>query len=485
MNLLRALRTGSRADYGSITTLEDYAGAMQAAMYDGGLLGGEQEFTTTYGQNKTDQVNHNFLGLAQGAYRSNGIVFACMLVRMMVFSTARFRFQRMRQGLPSETFGTPGLSVFERPWVGGTTQDLLARMIQDADLAGNAFLTVQGGEVVRMRPDWVDIVVEPRMLRRGGIDVQLGWRKIGYLYWEGGRQYEPDPVPLLPDEVCHWMPNPDPEAAFRGMSWLTPVIREVESDRLMNKHKRKYFENGATPNMVIKHDVNANEEKVKRFAAMLEEKNGGVDNAYRTLNLYPGADLTVVGSDFRQIDFKQVQGAGETRIASAAGVPPVIAGFSEGLQAATYSNYAQARRRLADGTIHPLWQNMAGSMEPLIPASGRPPGQDWRLWYDVSQVPFLREDAADAANITSTKATTIMTYTNSGFTPESAVAAVMAQDESLLVHTGLLSVQLQPPVTEVPDDPMDPTDPNEGAEGDDTNSPDDQAATPTSAGSAS
>jgi hypothetical protein len=234
--------------------------------------------------------------------------------------------------------------------------------------------------------------------------------------------------------------------------------------------------------MVIKHDVAANPEKVKRFAALLDEQHGGVDNAYRTLNLYPGADLTVVGSDFRQIDFKQVQGAGETRIASAAGVPPVIAGFSEGLQAATYSNYAQARRRLADGTIHPLWQNMAGSMEPLIPVSGRPAGADWRLWYDVSSVPFLREDAADAANITNTKATTIMTYTNSGFTPESAVAAVMAQDESLLVHTGLLSVQLQPPVTEVPDDPMDPTDPNEGSEGDDTNSPDDQA--PTSTGSA-
>jgi hypothetical protein len=469
VNLLRSLRTGTRADYGSISTLEDYAGAMQAAMYDGGLLGGEQEFTTTYGQNKTDQVNHNFLGLAQGAYRSNGIVFACMLVRMMVFSTARFRFQRMRQGLPSETFGTPGLSVFERPWVGGTTQDLLARMIQDADLAGNAFLTVQGGEVVRMRPDWVDIVVEPRMLRRGGIDVQLGWRKIGYLYWEGGRQYEPDPVPLLPDEVCHWMPNPDPEAAFRGMSWLTPVIREVEADRLMNKHKRKYFENGATPNMVIKHDANANEEKVKRFAALLDEKHGGVDNAYRTLNLYPGADLT---------------------IASAAGVPPVIAGFSEGLQAATYSNYAQARRRLADGTIHPLWQNMAGSMEPLIPASGRPPGQDWRLWYDVSSVPFLREDAADAANITQTKATTIRAYTDGGFTPESAIAAVMAQDESLLVHTGLLSVQLQPPVTDVPDDPMDPNDPNEGAEGADTgaNASDDQPPTnpaPTKTGTAS
>ena len=433
--------------YGHITTLEDFAQALSASMYGNGVVSGN-EFTTTYGTHNTDQVNRNFLGLAQQAYKANGIVFACMLARLMVFSTARLRFQRLRNGQPADTFGTPALGIFERPWPGGTTQDLLVRMIQDTDLSGNAFLTMVGSEVIRLRPDWVDIVVEPRMFR----GAQLGWTKLGYLYWEGGREREPEPVALLVDEVCHWMPNPDPEAAFRGMSWLTPIVREVEADRLMNTHKRKYFENGATPNMVIKHDVNANEEKVKRFQALLDEKHGGVSNAYRTLNLYPGADLTVVGSDFRQIDFKQVQGAGETRIAAAAGVPPIIAGFSEGLQSATYSNYAQARRRFADGTIHPLWQNMAGSMEPLLRLDQRPPGQDWRLWYDVTDVPFLREDAADAATITNTRASTVNTYITAGFTPESAVAAIKSGDESMLVHSGLVSVQLQEPGAAAPGD---------------------------------
>jgi phage portal protein BeeE len=57
------------------------------------------------------------------------------------------------------------------------------------------------------------------------------------------------------------------------------------------------------------------------------------------------------------------QGAGETRIAAAAGVPPVIVGLSEGLQAATYSNYSQARRRFADGTMRPLWRNAAVARE--------------------------------------------------------------------------------------------------------------------------
>jgi len=37
-----------------------------------------------------------------------------------------------------------------------------------------------------------------------------------------------------------------------------------------------------------------------------------------------------------------------------------------------------------------------------------------------------------------------------GFTPESAVAAVNAQDITLLKHSGLTSVQLQPPMPNGP-----------------------------------
>jgi phage portal protein BeeE len=214
----------------------------------------------------------------------------------------------------------------------------------------------------------------------------------------------------------------------------------------METHKRKFFANGATPNMVVKHAEGATQKKILEFARKLEATHGGVDNAYKTLHLYPGADATIVGKDMRQIDFKQVQGAGETRIAAAAGVPPIVAGFSEGLQAATYANYSQARRRFGDGTIHPLWQNAAGCLAQLLDA---PLGDDVRLWYDASDVPFLREDEKDAAEIRSSNATTIRTLVDAGFTPESAVAAVDAGDMRLLKHTGLFSVQLQPPGTQM------------------------------------
>lgn len=467
MNLLDRITGGIRGGLRGIDTLEDYSIALNQFGFQGIGYGlgsgmgayGTSPLQTTLGGQRTEMAPSTFIGLSQGAYAANGVVFACMLVRMMVFSAIRFQWQALRNGHGSELFGTPDLGILERPWPGGTTQDMLTRFIQDADLAGNSYwyrdtslarLGTQDpdGEMVRLRPDFMDLVVAPRMMgddlegRRG----QIGWKLYGYVYWERGYGAESEPVGFLPNEIVHYAPLPDPLANYRGMSWLTPILREIQGDMAMNKHQSKFFDNGATPNMVVKHAPQATPEKIKKFAKELADEFGGAENAYKTMHLYPGADATVVGSNMRQIDFKQVRGGGETRIAAAAGVPPIIVGLSEGLEAATYANYGQARRRLADGTAHPLWQNLAGSIENVMPR----PRPSCRLWYDTTDVPFLREDEADSANIASVRATTINTYIVAGFTPESAIAAVDSGDLGLLVHSGLVSVQLQKPGEDKP-----------------------------------
>jgi phage portal protein BeeE len=439
-SLWRAAR--GRTEARAISTIDDYALALQESLGYGGWssLG----ITQTQPGQAAEKAPGDLPGYAR-LFATNPVIWACMVARQMVFSAPRFTWQRINNGTPSEMFGTQDLRILEAPWPGGTTQDLLSRDIQDADLAGNAYWTRvlgPGDELVRMRPDWVSIVLERRAFRGG----HLGWRKLGYIYQEPGE----DPVPLLADEVSHFAPVPDPLATYRGMSWLTPVIREVQNDNLMAAHKRRYMENAATPNMVVRLAREVNPEAFAKFKAKMEANHRGVENAYKTLYLGGGADVTVVGSNFKDLDFSGVQGAGETRIAAAAGVPPVIVGLSEGLKAATYSNYGQARRRFADGTIHPLWQNAAGSFGHLISPPGGSTSGAVRLWYDARDVPFLREDARDAAEIQGVQSRTIRTLVDAGYTPESVMAAVTASDWTLLVHTGLFSVQLQAPGAHVP-----------------------------------
>lgn len=440
MSLLGRLR-GSRES--ERMSLDEY-GKMVSLYMQAGLGYQTPSLTQTLAGTGTERPADTFQGLASQAYAANGVVFACMLVRQLVFSSIRFQFQSFLKGKPSETFGNDALAVLERPWPGGTTQDLLSRMIQDADLAGNSYWVRQGDELVRLRPDWVQIVGQRRTMNTnlgGRGDGQVGWVKKGYLYTEGGPGARNEGVPFTVDEVVHFAPIPDPLAVFTGMTWLTPILREVQADQAMTRHQRKFFDRGATVNMIIKHPAGADPTAVKKWDSELADKLGGVENAYKNLNLYPGADATVVGSNLKDIDFKSVRGGGETRIAAAAQVPPVIVGLSEGLQAATYSNYLLARRRFADGTMHPLWQNAAGSLERVV----KPPNRASRLWYDATHVPFLREDEADAANIAAVKAATIASYVTQGFTKESAVKAVDADDINLLVDSGLTSVQLFSP----------------------------------------
>lgn len=445
--LRRRLRRKSEQRY----SLDDYLAWVNSFAYNG-LTYGLPGMRQTLAGDEVEISTSDFAGLAQSTFGSNAVVFACMAVRQHVFSAVRFQWQQLNNGRPSKMFGTRALSLLETPWPGGTTQDLLNRMVQDADLAGNNYWFVDtplsriggdgGQQLVRLRPDWVEIVLEPRTFRGGDV----GYRRLGYLYTEGGAMSGSTPVPFPVEDVAHFAPIPDPLASYRGMSWLTPVIREVQADGLMTTHKRKFFENGATPNMIVKYPLEASREKILAFKQVLDAEHQGVDNAYKRLHIGGGADVTVVGHDMQQMTFRQVQGLGETRIAAAAGTPPVVVGLSEGLQGSSLNagNYGQARRRFADGTMHPLWQNAAGSLAPIVgPAPSDSTGAV-RLWYDARDVPFLREDEKDAAEIQQINASTIRSLIDAGFEPATVIAAVESNDWTLLKHTGLFSVQLQP-----------------------------------------
>lgn len=397
----------------------------------------------TLGGNK-EATPDGFTGYVSSAYAANGIVFACMMTRMLHFSEARFQFRRLENGRPGDLFGTAELAPLERPEPGKTTGDLLARAIQDVDLAGNFYAIRQGSRIVRLRPDWVSLVLgsttDPDV---DAVDPEA--IPLGLIYWPGGPGSGKEPRTFLAGQFAHFAPIPDPVARYRGMSWLTPIVREIMADSAATTHKLTFFEHGATPNMVVSLDPAISQEAFDQWVAGFRQNHEGLANAYKTLYLGGGAKVEVVGSDLQQLSFKTTQGAGETRIAAAAGVPPVIVGLSEGLQAATYSNYGQARRRFADGTIRPLWRNFAGSMETII----RPPAGA-QLWFDDRDIPFLREDARDVAEIQGLEARTIRSLVDAGYDPITVVKAVESQDWSFLKHSGLYSVQLQPPQPDGP-----------------------------------
>lgn len=381
---------------------------------------------------------------AEGA--RNPIVSSCIAVRTLVFSEIRFTFQRYSSGRPGTMFGTPALSPLERPWPSASTGDLLARMEVDASLFGNSYWVRLNGDLVRLDPARVQILtadVEDVATGRA-----YGKRLVGYAVVDDNGQ---EVSVWEPNEVAHYRPLPDPAHPFRGASWLNAVLPDVVADRELTAYKSSFIANAATPNLVVTFQPGTTKEQAEAVRDTIARRHEGSRNAFKTLFIASGADVKTVGSNFEQLSLKATQGAGETRIAAAAGVPASIVGISEGLagSALNAGNYTAARRRFADGTVRPLWRSACAALSTLVPA----PDPGSRLWFDDRDVSFLQEDVKDEADIRSSHAQTIRTLVEAGFTAESAVSAVTTGDLSALQHTGLLSVQLQEPGATAPTTP--------------------------------
>jgi hypothetical protein len=342
---------------------------------------------------------------------------------MMLLAEARLCFQALDD---KHLYGNTDLSLLEHPWgPESTTGDLLARMEQDAGLTGNAYIWAPPGEgrLVRLRPDWTTIISEHVAVDGGG----SYRRKVGYwteppkgITGQGQGQYAPAA------EVCHWAPICDPSADFRGMSWLTPIVRDIAGDDGLTQYKIRYLQNSASPNLLIKYAAKLQDATVDRIRERMAARHGGVDNAFKTLVLDQGADVTVIGNSLAQMDFANVGAAGTERILAASMVPGVLVGL-EPLRGAG-KGYAESKHKLADLWARPQWRSVCGALGQLITV---PAGA--RLWFDTADIAALQDGAMERGQTALVNMQAVLTGTQAGYTRESVTIAVTSGDITKLV----------------------------------------------------
>lgn len=411
-------------------------------LFNGFTTGGQQyrELVELWQQftNEKSPLPHSYREYVDSGYKAASPVFACVLVRMQLVSQARWywRDYYTHERIPPIP-QRDGLDLLRNPWPNGSASDLNARMEQDGSLAGNAFVyRARPSRLQRLRPDWIEFIIQPDRT-----DPKV-YEHIGYLYTPGGYasgERQRSKV-LFTEEVAHYAPVPDPMHPVRGMSWLTPIARQINNTVDMSDFQSSFFNNAATPNLLIKVAGKLQPDQRDRLEEVVRRRHTGPDNAYKTMLLEGGADATVVGSDLRQVQFAMTKAANDNDIATAAGVPAILAGLKEGLQSATYSNAAQARRVFAMGTGRFLLEQTAEALASILPK----PTPTAELWYDERKMAWMQEDAMEAAQILAAKAGTMSSLINAGYNQDQVAAAVESGDLSALDHTGLFSVQLQP-----------------------------------------
>jgi hypothetical protein len=376
--------------------------------------------------------------------------------RASIMGEARPTFQSYSNGKPTDLFSTRELEILKTPWVGGTWRQLVTICESDVAAGGNSYWIRRGAGLIRLNPDRVTIVVGDFVID----GVKVGSQLLGYVVQEQGTPG----VVFEPGQIAHYRPGVSVSEPFRGESWLASVASDASSDVELTKYKGNYLKNGAMPSLAVMYEPTIDMAQLEQFVPQFAAKFTGSLNAGKVMHFLGGRDVKTVGATLDQLAFKAVQGAGETRIAAAAGVPAAVAGFSEGMQGSSLNagNYTATRRLFGDAKIRPLLGSFCESFAPLVAV---PAGA--RLWYDDSGVSFFQEDVTDEANIRQTHAATIRTLIDAGYDPDAVVSAVMNGNFADLTgkHSGLFSVQLQPAGTEAPSSDSPP--PSEGT-------PDDQ-----------
>lgn len=420
--------------------LSEYLRQRVAALTNPYLYSPATSQSYSVGGRVVERVENTYTGYAEAAYMSDSVVGSCMRVRRDLFRQARFCWREIGDNGPGRVYRDDELAVLDKPWPNGTSGELLARMITDVDLCGNSFVANEGSRLRWLRPDWVSVVLTGDPLTDEVVDV------FGYVYTPGGLSAETG-VAYTPDDICHWSPIPSYASQYLGVSWMTAALRDIQGDQAATEHKLSFFRNGATLGPIVRLPATMSLEQFKEFVAAAEAAHTGAQNAYRTMYVGGGAEVSLAMADFKQLDLKAVQGGNETRIAALAGVHPTLVGLSEGLTGSSLNegNFNAAKRSTTEMTLFALWQDACAALSAFVAV---PDGSE--LWIRERDIPFLREAKRDQAEIMRTKILSFEAGIRAGLKADPLVDAIENDDFSLLkgAHTGLTSVQLLPPAPE-------------------------------------
>ncbi len=321
-------------------------------------------------------------------YKRNAVVYSAVREIARTAPSARLQVRkRLGQGQTEIQEDTPIQGLLDFPNRGQSHYDFLEMLITYLNLDGNAYIIREReyGRTTAMwlpRPDMMSAVVD---IRKSMFEAST---LLGYAYTmqTGEKLY------FLPEDVIHIKyPNPnDPHGGMgRGHPPLMAAAADADNDNSQTSFIKQFFKNGAVPSGIIKSKNILDDTEVRRIQSRIGEQYSGEQNWHRVMVLDADAEYQQTGLNLDEMVFPDLRAISETRICAAFKVPPVLIGVKAGLDAATYSNYALARRALWEDNIIPTTTKLA---EALTRALSDELDEDVIIQADYSNVVALQDD---------------------------------------------------------------------------------------------
>lgn len=228
-----------------------------------------------------------------------------------------------------------------------TGYHLLERLYLDLEICGNAYweLVFDGDDLIAIFPllPWqMKIVPHPRRFISQ------------YVYKVGTRE-----IVFQPREVIHFKYT-DPTSEYYGMSFLEVSQTSAESDNFISRLIRKFFENDATPSIVIKYKNILSESAFQRLRKRWLSRHQGLERKFDVAILDDDMSIERLSLPLAELETSNLKSLLRDEIFVTGGVPPAIQGI------AGVSNYAAARvaqSMFFDSQIAPRLRSITSTLD--------------------------------------------------------------------------------------------------------------------------
>lgn len=284
----------------------------------------------------------NYHGLARRGYRRNELIYSCVDYRAKSAAATSLRLYDDRE---AEIINHPARQLLKRPNPMTTEFDFWNMTIGISDIAGRAYWLKErsrNGRVIGLwplRPDHIVPIVDTL---------------------DGVEAYRNELVDeVYPARDVLAFTNFDPLDLFNGWSPTQAASRLIDIDNNTADYLKVFFQNSAMVRGVLKVKNRLDDSQAARLRAKWRELYGGVSNWGDVAVLDSDAEYIGMGSNFKDMDFGNLDARTEARVCMVFGIPPILVGAKIGLDRSTFSNYAEARLAFWQDTMLPIYKHLA------------------------------------------------------------------------------------------------------------------------------
>ncbi len=263
--------------------------------------------------------------------------------------------------------------IFRYPNPEHSWSDIVDHIVKSYLSDGNALLTVERNTGPNPK-----IEIWPRDPRN--VDINTGSRHYRFgKYTSNQRTYPRDRVIHIRD-----MNVDDP---FWGIGRINTIREEIMMDYFVNRFNSRFFEHGATLNLMFTPDHDLTEDQHQQILDAMSADIGGANRAFKTfINRY-GGKFEWPEQRHKDIAFLELLRHNREKIFGVFGLPPFRGGVME------YANYANALAQDLDfwlNTIKPILKVIedAFNKQLLWPIYG----DEVRIKFDLDSVPAIQGD---------------------------------------------------------------------------------------------